>query len=364
MIPVDVFQRLATAASRAPSADNMQAWAFAGTGDAVEVYLDPARVLPTDVNAMFAWVGLGAAVENLVIAAAREGFSATVDDDGLPFSHQPKVGPPSNAATPVTVRLAPAGQDNPLASWIERRETNRGPYDTAPLEPGTIDELTRAVADLDAGVHWAGGADNLNLMATMDARSTYIRLEHEPLHDELFAILRFNRRELEQARFGLEFASLGVPVALVSLARMLRCPAVMQIVSRLGFGRAVARRLAAKLRAAGAVCLITARKPGPAGYVEAGRVMERIWLEATARGLAVQPHGVLPQYLTKLEAEPDGFTPRHATTMARHREPFQALFPLQAGERPSMVLRVGRPRHHPARPSLRLPVDQLIRTSR
>ena len=29
--------------------------------------------------------------------------------------------------------------------------------------------------------------------------------------------------------------------------------------------------------------------------------MERIWLAATAKGLPVQPHGVLPQYLTKLD---------------------------------------------------------------
>ncbi|HEY3409733.1 MAG TPA: hypothetical protein VGK53_16315, partial [Propionicimonas sp.] len=148
------------------------------------------------------------------------------------------------------------------------------------------------------------------------------------------------------------------------VARLLRYPAVMQVVCRLGIGRVVARQLAAKLRAAGAVCLITARKPGRLGYVEAGRAMERLWLEATARGLAVQPHGVLPQYLTKLAVEPDGFTPRHATTMARHREPFNRLFPTQNDERPAIILRVGIPRRRPSRRSVRLPIDQLIRVSR
>lgn len=365
MISEDLLDRLVAAASRAPSADNMQAWAFARAGDTVNVYLEPSRVLPTDVNAMFAWVGLGAAVENLVITAEHEGFGTAVDcralGAGEPGSSSPALG---LSGTPVTVRLSPNGSDSPLAGWIARRETNRGLYDDAPLDAATLDELTHAVGHLDAGVHWAGGHANLNRMASMDAQSTYIRLEHRPLHDELFDILRFSRRELEKTRFGLDFESLGVPYALVSMARLLRYPSVMKVVSRLGIGRFIARQLAVRLRASGAVCLVTARQSGPAGYVEAGRAMERLWLAATARGLAVQPHGVLPQYLTKLEVEPEGFLPVYAEAMRRHREPFRALFPGARGELPAIVLRVGRPREQPPRRSLRLPVNRLIRSER
>ncbi len=362
MISDELLNRLVAAASRAPSADNMQAWSFAGAEEAVQAYLEPSRVLPTDVDAMFAWVGLGAAVENLVIAAGHEGFACTVDYGELGEPRPEDARPASPPAPPVTIRLAPAGAENPLAQWIERRETNRGPFEGAALDPATLGELTQAIDRLDAGVHWVSGAVNLNLLASMDARSTYIRLEHRPLHDELFDILRFSRRELEQTRFGLEFESIGVPYALVWMARLLRHPSVMQVVSRLGIGRAVARQLAARLRAAGAVCLISARRAGPAGYVEAGRAMERLWLEATARGLAVQPHGVLPQYLTKLDVEPAGFTPRYAEIMSGHREPFNALFQVTPGERPAIVLRIGRPLEHPARRSVRLPVESLLRS--
>ena len=89
--------------------------------------------------------------------------------------------------------------------------------------------------------------------------------------------------------------------------------------------------------------------------------MERLWLEATARGLAVQPYGVLPQYLTKIDVEPEGFPPRLAEVMRGHREPFAALFPGARGEHPAIVLRAGRPREQPSRRSPRLPVDHLIR---
>jgi hypothetical protein len=97
------------------------------------------------------------------------------------------------------------------------------------------------------------------------------------------------------------------------------------------------------------------------GYIEAGRAMERIWLAAAASGLAVQPHGVLPQYLTKAEAEPEAFLPHQAATLRGHREPFFALFPAARSEWPAIVLRVGRPMRSPRRRSVRLRPEQLVR---
>ena len=94
-----------------------------------------------------------------------------------------------------------------------------------------------------------------------------------------------------------------MPGGVVWLARLLRYRWAMTLVS--SWDRtAVARQLAARLRAAGAVCLVTAQRP--CRLVEAGRAMQRLWLHASARGLAVQPHGVLPQYLTKLRPSRTG----------------------------------------------------------
>jgi len=351
MMTHDDFKALVEAAARAPSADNMQAWEFARRDGAIEVFLARQRLLPTDVNAMFGWVGLGAAIENLVIAAARRGLAAAVEyGESAGASEQPAV-----------VRLAPGSDDDPLADWIAARATNRSAYAAAPLNQTLRAELTDAVRNLDAGVHWATGQASLDRMAELDAHATYIRLEHRPLHDELFSILRFTRADLERTRFGLDFESIGVPFVLVFMARLLRFWSVNQLVSRLGVGRVIARLLASRLRTAGALCLVTARRPGPAGYVEAGRAMERLWLAANARGLAVQPHGVLPQYLTKVAVEPETFLPLHAATMRGHRGPFYSLFPAAADERPAILLRIGKPQGAPAQQSVRLQPEQIIR---
>lgn len=198
-------------------------------------------------------------------------------------------------------------------------------------------------------------------MAAMDANSTYMRLENKLLHDELFDVLRFTRRENESMRYGLDFESIGIPFVLVVMARTLRHRSLNQVAGRLGLGRLVAKMLASRLRTAGGVCLVTARRPGPMGYIEAGRAMERIWLAATARRLAVQPHGVLPQYLTKVEVEPETFLPRQAAAIWSHREPFYALFPAARDEHPAVVLRVGRPTRAPVHRSVRIRPEQIVR---
>jgi nitroreductase len=347
MLTTELFMALVDAAARAPSADNTQAWEFGRREDAVEVNLERRRSLPTDVHSMFGWIGVGAAVENLAIAAARRGLKAAVEYG-------------TDGGAPTVVRLAPGAADDALADWIQERITNRGPYETDPLSPALVSEIGDAARGLDAGIHWATAQTALERIARMDANSTHIRLEHRPLHDELFEVLRFTRRDVETTRWGLDLASLGVPFVLVYMARALRCWSVNETISRLGLGRVVAKLLASRLRTAGGLCLVTSRREGAAGYVEAGRAMERIWLKATAMGLGVQPHGVLPQYLTKVEVEPQTFLPRHAAAIRAHRAPFYELFPEARNERPAILLRVGRPLGSRALHSVRLPLEELI----
>jgi len=79
MLSAELFERLVEAASWAPSADNMQAWELGQRGDEIDVFPVPARLLPTDCLGMFGWIGVGAALENMVLAAAREGLRASVE---------------------------------------------------------------------------------------------------------------------------------------------------------------------------------------------------------------------------------------------------------------------------------------------
>jgi nitroreductase len=351
MLTQGSFLALVAAASRAPSADNLQPWAFRRHEDGIEVTVDAGRSFASDAMDMFSYVGVGAAVENIVVAASGRGLAASVE-----------CAEPRRTGGPVVVRLTTGGIDDPLAGWVEARTTNRRAYEAAPLDAGSIGRLTRSVRGLNAGVHWVTDPDALERLAVLEANTTCMRLEDRPLCDEVFRVLRLTQVEVERTRYGLDIESLELPSALTCAARLLGHGQTVRALARLGIGRILARGLASRVREAGAVCLVTARRQSPEGYVEAGRAMERLWLTATAEGLSAHPFGALPQYLTKVDVEPETLTSRHLAALRRHRGPFRALFPGARDEYPTIVLRIGRSLGPPSRRSVRLPVEQVILT--
>lgn len=353
ILTYDTFNEFIEAASLAPSADNMQPWEFRKQGDAIEVFCANPRVLPTDVVAMFAWVAIGAAIQNIVIAARAKGLVATVDYNS----------PEKSFERAAVIRFSKGKANTYLGKYIALRTTNRCPFDAVPLEESFLFDLKKHAEGLDANIHWTTNPADFERMASMDARSSYIRLSHKPLHDELFDILRFTKKDIETTRFGLTFESLEVPKFAVAFARQLKYWSVNRVVSRLGFDRLVARQLSVKLKKSGALCLITARRCDPVAYMEAGRTMEQFWLAATSEGLSVQPYGVLPQYLTKVEIEPETFLPKYIEVIRSHSKTFYSIFTGAKGEFPAIVLRIGKAEKQSARSNIRLLPDQLIRNN-
>lgn len=351
MLSDNLFLELVKAASLAPSADNMQPWEFRKQNNNIEIFYAKSRMLPTDVIGMFTWVSIGAAIQNLIVSAAANGLMASLDYCDSQQNNKPV----------AIVRLSPSAIDKGLFESISRRTTNRSPFEAVALNSEVISNLTEVVHGFNAGIHWTTSTSDLDNMASMDANSSYIRLEHKPLHDELFDILRFTRKDIERTRFGLDFASLEIPSYAVFVARALRNWRIYQIISRLGFGKIVAKNLATRIQNAGALCLITALGRDAVSYMEAGRAMEQLWLAATAKELAIHPYGVLPQYLTKLEVEPEKFLTRHADIIRGHRKPFFSIFSNASKEYPAIVLRVGTANKQSSRSNIRLKLAQIIR---
>jgi nitroreductase len=350
MLTDTVFYELIEAASLAPSADNMQPWEFRKQSETIEIYCACSRALPTDVMNMFVWISIGAAIQNIILAATKHELDADVAYNS------------ANENEPVAViTFKPGTKKIDIADFICSRCTNRSPFSSIPLEVVLIEKLNQSIQSLNANIHWATSSTDFERIAFMDAHSSYIRLEHKPLHDELFSILRFTKKDMEKFRFGLTFESLDVPKFAVSFAKLLQHWSVNQIVSNMGIGRLVAKQLSNKLKAAGGICLITASGQNNISYMEAGRALEQFWLTATAIGLSVQPYGVLPQYLTKIDIEPETFLPRYVTAIEKHKKPFYEIFPKAKNEYPAIVLRVGWAGKQSARSDVRITINQLVR---
>ncbi len=124
------------AATRAPSIHNTQPWRFTATADQLELFFDPARALPVlDPTRRQQVISCGIAVEFAVVALAAAGWLSEVE-------------PLTDDADPdhlATVRLIgpiePTAEDRDLVAAIERRHTVRDPFQARDVPAELLDRL-------------------------------------------------------------------------------------------------------------------------------------------------------------------------------------------------------------------------------
>lgn len=133
---------LVGAAILAPSPHNAQAWLFRVDGKGIDLFADDARGTGAiDPFRREMYVGLGAALENLVLAAKGNGYAARV-------SLMPNRPEATHAAR---VELSPAPRRvSPLSAQIPNRHTNRYPYADKDVPRAALAAMT-ALAGADSG---------------------------------------------------------------------------------------------------------------------------------------------------------------------------------------------------------------------
>jgi nitroreductase len=132
------------AAILAPSPHNSQPWLFRVADTWIELYLDTKRNTGAlDPYLREAHLGLGCALENVVLAARAEGFVPSVWLSEGTLGRIPLDLTPDLVAR---VTLSPGPRDvSPLYTAIPHRHTNRTPYDIARAMPEPVmDDLRRA----------------------------------------------------------------------------------------------------------------------------------------------------------------------------------------------------------------------------
>lgn len=130
------WARVVRAATRAPSIHNTQPWRFAATADRLDVHLDRERALPVlDPTRRQQVISCGIAVEFAVVALASAGWLSEVE-------LLPDAGDPDHLATVRPLGdIVPTDEDHELAGAIDRRHTVRDPFQPRELPAGLLDRL-------------------------------------------------------------------------------------------------------------------------------------------------------------------------------------------------------------------------------
>ena len=274
---LDLVRALVGAAVLAPSDWNTQPWRFEAGPGTIRLFADPQRALPrSDPDRRGMFVALGAALENLLVAARAWGLQPTVHY--LPDAAR-------GAVADVTWGDAGARRDRDLFGAIAERRTNRRNYDGRRLLPHVRARLAAQVAD-GPRLHWLDDEGARRDLGQLVHDAVHAQVADRLVQAEHHLWLRNDRRDAARRGDGVPVGALGLSGPANWFAGSYYDPTSWFL--RLGAG-SLAKRAREALRTSGAVALLTAPARDEASWLVGGQAYERLVLKATQLGLAHQP---------------------------------------------------------------------------
>jgi hypothetical protein len=277
---------LVSAAILAASPHNTQPWLFKITNSSIELHIDTQRnVGALDPYLREEHIGMGCALENLMLAAPANGYVATA------MLLPGKLGPiPAEPKPQLVARvdLAPGKrEESELYNAIPRRHTNRSPYDPhKPIPPDFVDALSHLAGDgADVKLFlFTAEADRKKIAELSSAANTEIYSDPEVQHGSEQWV-RTKWSSVQKFRDGLTIDAFGLPSSTATIAKMMPVRMLRWVASRSAKNAYSDLMLSAPL--IGFIAVLD--RYDQEQCLRAGRIWQRAHLFATARGLAARP---------------------------------------------------------------------------
>jgi nitroreductase len=268
---------LVRAAILAANPHNSQPWLFRIAPTRIDLFADRRRHLGAiDPLAREMDIGLGCALENLVLAAGARGWAPRVDL--IPTSADP-----THVAGVDLVSAPPASSD--LYAAIPTRHTQRGPFDRGRPVSAAVQRRMDALVGEATRLVWFTTDGERRRIGDLIVRATEAIIADPEQSHVTPPWMRFRWRDVHERRDGLTIDANVSPASMRVLAKLL--PPVSA--ERSDQFWLAATRDTAVPTAAGFAILAVGDPHDRAQRLSGGRAWQRLQLWAATQGLALQP---------------------------------------------------------------------------
>jgi hypothetical protein len=291
MTPECLLQ-LAAAAVAAPTADNHHVFRLEPMEGGLSLRALPEYAQSTPGRRILAQISAGAMVENLLLRAARLGIRLQ--------AMAPDVRAERFRLDLIAHDAAPVQQ--PLEAAIEHRHTNRRfRYHGPPLPAAAQRQLSAHGEGLGgAALVWLDEPGARRQAVKLVRWAETERFRNPMLHAEMFGSVRFDAGWTESTSEGVPLGSLELPRLERPMFALMRNWPLQRLINAGGMHHFIGWRGAAlPCRLAPHLCVITGPDDSPASAVNAGRLLQRVWLGAHNLGLAFQMFAASAVYAIK-----------------------------------------------------------------
>jgi hypothetical protein len=268
---------LVAAAILAANPHNTQPWRFVVSPHQIDLFSIPSRTTgSTDALGREHVVGLGAALENLSLAAPPQGYVATI----TPFP-----GSDSTHVARIALTSTNVGAGGKLYDAIGNRHSNRGPYESSPVSVSNIDHLQKQVDAADGfSIKWFTTVNERGALGKLMIDAAQALVNDTTQSIDGFRWFRSSESAIESHRDGL--TDWGQDLSnLISSGAILLPPSSRHAGDEFWLGQT--RTVHTKTAAAYGVVLVN-DSGLDLSRLNGGRLLERLHLTAVSDGVAFQ----------------------------------------------------------------------------
>lgn len=347
MIKKEDIEKIIKAGSLAPSGSNSQPWKFFVKDGVVTVYALYEKDHPIlNYRNRGTLIAHGALLENIEIAAKEHGYIAHTRLGSLK----------KNSALSEIQFIEGETKRQALYPAIFKRAINRKPYKNKPLLREEKNELLSILEGRDKNkVRLIENRTSISPLSKAASVSERIMFENKALHKLLFEEIVWTEKEEKQKKEGLFLKTMELNGVQRLVLKALKNWNATRIANMLGFSKLLAAGNA-KVYASVAALGIILTPDDDESFIEAGRIIERLWLQATRMGLNFHIlTGVPFLWQGVFLGESDEFSEKHVKLIKDSYETIKSKGGVLGDEIPVVMFRVGRGEGPSARSSKKDP---------
>lgn len=348
--------QIAQAACAAPSGGNAQPWKLLYENNRLYIFHDIYYSYSLlDFNHLGSYIGFGAMLENISIKASE--LNLAVKEDIFPLRDDTRL-----VAVISFAEQQSAHAMQRLAATIPARVTNRELAERTLLKEADKQLLKEVAATIPGAELFMYETEaQINSFAHVLTNTERMRMLNPRGHYDTFVReLRFTRDAVLQTGDGLDVDTLNMSNSDKAAMQIASDPGAIRFLYQLEKGEGFRKISEKPIKSAACICVLAMDGDGTHDFLNGGRAVERIWLEANSRGIAFQPITQITFMLQRYQKNGKAdFSDFELQEFASIQQKFNDLLQLPAGKCPAFVFRLFYGGEPPVR-SLRRPLEKVL----
>jgi len=347
---------LVNSACLAPSGGNSQPWRWIFTNNTLFLFnpFPPSATL-LDFNGAASQIAMGAALENIVTLAQSMCWNCHFTYNQPKNIHDWLVAVNFAETTIVTEAVSKR------VPAIYFRNTNRKISPRTSLDSFILNKIKLAAEEINgATVEFLVSEQDLKDAGEILSELEKIRILDSSGHRDFVNEMRWTDEESKSTGDGVDIKTVDITNSELAGFKIARDKGVIELVSEWNGGDAFKKLTKKGVDGAGAVGILYISREGESNYLEAGRALEKIWLETNLNGIALHPvSACLFLYERLFKGNGQGLDAKTIAALKQIRPAFEKIFCRKNGFKEMFIFRLTNCGEAEVK-SLRKPLEQVF----